>query len=197
MTTKPKQGNIREDGMVFWCYQKKINYEYWVTAEQFSEMRKVKNERLKVWRSKNKDALRIWRKNDRQKNLLKRREQSLSWMKNNPKKVAENMRRWKLQNRAKCTAVEELRRARQMKATPSDSWKSAVDGFYKIADRVSRCTGIKHAVDHIVPLIAGGSHCHRNLQVLPFSLNSRKGAKINYKLPDCYRSDGRYTPPKE
>jgi len=191
MNKKQKQGNAREDGMVFWCYQKKINYEYWVTAEKFAELRKSKNEALRLWRAKNKDAMKIWRKNDRSKNLLKRREQSLSWLKKNPSRAAENMRRWKLENRARCTAVEELRRGRQMKAIPSDSWKSAVDSFYKIADRVSRCTGIKHAVDHIVPLAAGGSHCHRNLQILPFSLNSRKGAKIDYKLPDCYRSDGR------
>ena len=182
--------------MVFWCYQKKINYEYWVTAAKFAQLRESKNARLRAWRAKNKDAIKIWRKKDREKNLSKRREQSLSWLKKNPRKAAENLRRWKIANRDKCTAVEELRRARQMKAVPSDSWQLVVNGFYKIADRVSHCTGISHAVDHIVPLAAGGSHCHRNLQVLPFSLNSRKGAKIHFKLPDCYRSDGRYHVPQ-
>jgi hypothetical protein len=194
MNEKQKQGHTREDGMVFWCYQKKIDYEYWVSAEKFAEMRKSKNDALRTWRAKNKDAVKIWRKKDRDKNLLKRREQSLSWLKKNPMKAAENIRRWKAANRDKCTAVQELRRARQMKAVPTDSWRSVVDGFYKIANRVSYCTGIRHAVDHIVPLAAGGSHCHRNLQVLPYSLNSRKGAKVDFKLPDCYRSDGRFTP---
>jgi 5-methylcytosine-specific restriction endonuclease McrA len=197
MTTKHKQGETREDGMVFWCYQKKINYEYWITAEKFAEMRSKKNKKLKAWRSKNKDAVRIWRKNDRQKNLLKRRQQSLLWAKKNPEKKTENLKRWKIQNKDRCTAIQELRRARQMKAVPSDSWKSVVNGFYEISNRVSKCTGIKHAVDHIIPLACGGSHCHRNLQVLPFSINSRKGAKTDFVLPKCYRRDGWGAPPKD
>jgi len=82
------------------------------------------------------------------------------------------------------------RRAAKFKALSPDANKAFVAGFYAIAQRMSKCLGIRHDVDHIVPLSLGGSHCHRNLQVIPATWNSRKQAHYDYPLPDCYRTDG-------
>ena len=193
MNCSIKRGSERHDGFVFWAYHKKTAYQYWVTKTKFKELIDRKNSSLRQWRLKNKKHSAEWRKKDRIKNLDKRRTQSASWAKRNPQKAASNLRKWKTENREKCVAVEEKRRAMKFNAIPGDYWEKAVDGFFAISERISKCTGIKHAVDHIIPISRGGSHCHRNLQVIPFSLNSRKGAKLDFILPNCYRSDGWYS----
>lgn len=53
-----------------------------------------------------------------------------------------------------------------------------INQIYRTCARIARCTGIKHHVDHIVPLAAGGLHHESNLQILPARINLRKGAKV-------------------
>jgi hypothetical protein len=43
------------------------------------------------------------------------------------------------------------------------------------AIRLTKETGIKHHVDHIIPIWGGGWHHHANLQVLPALINASKG----------------------
>jgi len=42
MTKNHKRGDIREDGMIFWRYVKKLNKEVWLTLEQF-DLTKIKS----------------------------------------------------------------------------------------------------------------------------------------------------------
>lgn len=49
--------------------------------------------------------------------------------------------------------------------------------FYEMARRLTEETGIKHEVDHIKPVSAGGLHCQTNLQVLTKIENMKKGSK--------------------
>lgn len=42
------------------------------------------------------------------------------------------------------------------------------------ASALTKNTGIKHQIDHIIPLHAGGWHHHLNLQILPISVNASK-----------------------
>lgn len=66
------------------------------------------------------------------------------------------------------------------------NWLNAIElaqiqEFYDIAKAVSTQTGIKHHVDHIVPLNAkqvNGLHVPWNLQVIPATINCAKGAKL-------------------
>ena len=46
--------------------------------------------------------------------------------------------------------------------------------FYEEARRLTRETGIRHEVDHIIPRREGGPHCAENLQVLTAEENQRK-----------------------
>lgn len=68
------------------------------------------------------------------------------------------------------------RRARDA-ATPKWANLELVREFYRLANRISLSSGIKHHVDHIVPLksdIVCGLHNQFNLQVIPGKDNLRK-----------------------
>ena len=100
---------------------------------------------------------------------------------NNKKKRAEKNNAWKKKNRAKATMWNATRRAKQLNATPK--WLDTeqlrqIGNFYGLAKLLTEATGIKHHVDHIVPLQGkqvSGLHVPWNLQVLPAAENISKG----------------------
>lgn len=58
--------------------------------------------------------------------------------------------------------------------------KKRTDQIYKQARELTQATGIKHHVDHIIPLSQGGTHHPDNLQVLTEQENTQKGIKIMF-----------------
>ena len=201
-----KHGTIREDGMIFWGYQC-TGKEYWVLPEKYAyslekrraRMTKKYHETLEASRlknakyhAKNRARLLAVKALDRATNPEKWRARRKAYyaIPDNRKKRAESHAVWMKANRDKCRATVARQKAARMAATPPDTIQKLVDGVYAIAARVSKCLGIPHDVDHIVPLALGGSHCHRNLQVLPARWNRRKQDRYDYPLPDCYRTDG-------
>lgn len=71
-----------------------------------------------------------------------------------------------------------LARVERMKDDSCKPNKRMIEQIHRTAARITRCTGIKHHVDHIVPLARGGPHHESNLQVLPAAINLRKGARM-------------------
>jgi len=64
--------------------------------------------------------------------------------------------------------------------------KIAINEVYEEAKRITKETGIKHHVDHIVPLdsmIVQGLHCLANLQILEGSINISKGNRFWPDMP--------------
>ena len=59
--------------------------------------------------------------------------------------------------------------------------------IYKCAFRLSRCLGIKHHVDHVIPICKGGSPHQQNMRVITGALNMKKNSKLNFPLPDEYQ----------
>lgn len=55
--------------------------------------------------------------------------------------------------------------------------------FYELSTRLTKCTGIIHHVDHIIPISCGGWHHESNLQVIPATLNLSKGDNIHFTHP--------------
>lgn len=187
---KLRRGIIREDGMIFWKCHSRTGQEYWLLPEKFAiqleKARAFTAARYKTNIEKMRASAIAWGK----ANPEKRRVASAAWAKANPeRKRALALARGKV-NPEKTQVRSARRRALKLAAVPSDANKAFVAGFYAIASRVSKCLGIRHDVDHIVPLSLGGSHCHRNLQVIPATWNYRKQDWYDYRLPDCYRTDG-------
>lgn len=67
------------------------------------------------------------------------------------------------------------------KRTPSWADRGLMLGFYRIARRISQCTGIRFHVDHIIPLcgrLVSGLHVPANLRVIPAKINVHKSSKF-------------------
>jgi len=152
MTERYKRGHLRADGMVFWSYnQNSKNRERWITAESF--LSKKQSERIL----------------------------SQQWRESNRNKENSRIKRWKYGNLPKVLANNAKRRAREVLSSLMlhRDQKEIIKEIYSASLRISKCTGIKHHVDHIVPISKGGYHIHTNLQILPALLNLRKQAKIS------------------
>lgn len=77
-------------------------------------------------------------------------------------------------------AKEAKRRAQLLRAMPAWAERRAIDAVYKSAEALSKATGVKYCVDHIVPLQGrkvSGLHVSWNLQVITMRENARKSNK--------------------
>jgi hypothetical protein len=103
----------------------------------------------------------------------------------NAEKVKQRVKLWKENNREKHNANCMERHTKKMQACPS--WLSEDDKWfiqeaYHIAKLRSEVTGVKHHVDHIVPLRSKqvcGLHVPWNLQVITASENCSKRNSFN------------------
>lgn len=76
---------------------------------------------------------------------------------------------------------QEKRKSAMALATPAWRDKKAIKAIYQEARRLTTETGIKHEVDHIVPITGKkvcGLHVEANLQILTKTQNTRKHAKF-------------------
>lgn len=79
-----------------------------------------------------------------------------------------------------------LRRAAERRATPAWADRQAIAAIWRQARELTRATGVRHSVDHMVPLshpAVCGLHTTANLCVLPLSENVRKS---NSRWPDMW-----------
>lgn len=108
------------------------------------------------------------------------REKLSVWRMNNPEYAST----WQKHNIDKVNASSAKRRALKLRATPDWLTKDdldAIESFYTLSKSIECNTGIKHHVDHIVPLQGEnvcGLHVPWNLQILEASENIRKSNKF-------------------
>lgn len=84
---------------------------------------------------------------------------------------------WSEQKAAKDKARSAERKAAIAKRTPSWADKKAIERIYMEASKLTRETGIRHDVDHIIPLrgkLVSGLHVENNLRAIPWNENRAK-----------------------
>lgn len=112
-------------------------------------------------------------------------EKAKEWKSANPEKVKESGRKRYKKKADHIKAISKTRQRRVRLATPPWVKTKEIAGFYKMAQRVSECTGIPHVVDHIIPIkhkLLCGLNVPTNLRVIPAIINSRKQNKLLEEL---------------
>lgn len=90
-------------------------------------------------------------------------------------------KKWRAENKAKLVAKTRRRQKHVVRATPVWADHEAILAIYKQAEQLSKTTGERHEVDHVIPLggkLVCGLHVETNLQVITAAHNRRKGHKF-------------------
>jgi len=125
------------------------------------------------WRRKHPRAHSIWA----QKRKQERYEYGVKWRAANQTQRRDGYRRWAKANPDRVNALIMKRCAAKKHAMPSWANLDAIRAFYSEAIRLTRETGMRHEVDHIIPLqspLVCGLHVETNLQILTSEANKKK-----------------------
>lgn len=167
------------------------------------ELKRRKALRHKKWRAKNQERLRVYAKAYRDNNIelareydrkyyaermpldrKKRKWDSLKkFMDQNPEYANQYYRTHKTEAHARASK----RRASVFKQTHPDIDIKRVVEIYRSCEAVTCASGIKHEVDHIIPLSKGGWHHQDNLQIIP-EFENRSKADNPFWEKDGFRS---------
>lgn len=196
----------REDGLRFWHYYTRagIVKQMWITTDKFDAWRAIQvkhgekrkaeylekhgNRRKVKDPAKNtKEYIRAKARAYRAANMEHMRFLKNSWRERNRELARQRNKEYYLRYPEKRLANRNRRRVLEQTGRLVDN-EPLMIGLYCVARRVSKCMGIKWHVDHITPLRRGGLHSRPNMQIIPATWNKKKGAKLNFKLPDCYIS---------
>ena len=118
---------------------------------------------VKVWRSKNKEHIKEYERATKER------------------KSATN-KAWKSINPDRLNFYTAKRRAAQLERTVPWADLVSIQAIYSEAKRLTETTGVKHHVDHVIPLqgeLVSGLHVESNLQVLTAQENCSKSNKFN------------------
>lgn len=132
------------------------------------------------WYYKNKERILAQKKEYYQKTKDIRCQVSAEYRKNNPEKVKQINANWAAKNGAKINANNRKRKAAKKNRTPI--WLIEIDyermeNEYKLAALLTKLTGQKWEVDHIIPLQGpnvSGLHVPSNLRAIPAFDNRTK-----------------------
>lgn len=106
---------------------------------------------------------------------------SQKWRDANRSVFADSCKQCKAKNHSRVIANNSARRAAKLQRTAAWINKDAVDAIYAEAHRLTKETGIKHHVDHIIPLrgrLVSGLHTHHNLRVVTAAENLKKSNRL-------------------
>ena len=171
-----------------------------------------KNKQLLLWKKNNPEKLKIiidrrnkkfpekikllanarskkWRKNNLEKSRKISNESSSKYWKNNPEKRREKLNNWRSTNNIAHKAIAQKRRALNKNAEGFFNKNDIKNLFLTQNNKCVYCnlhlaiTG--YHIDHIMPLVLGGSNWINNIQLLCPQCNLKKHAKN----PDIYEKE--------
>ena len=131
--------------------------------------KKKRKEYNRIWYENNPDWITIYQE---------------KWNKNNPNKVKAKDAKWRKNNPAKRAAKQMRRQAKKICATPpwlTEEQLEEMLEFYNLAKELQWLSEEPLHVDHIIPLQGKevcGLHVPWNLQILPQTLNIKKGNRV-------------------
>jgi hypothetical protein len=141
----------------------------------FRELNKEKiREEKRLYRELNKEKIRIKKENDYKNNRDKVLNRVNAYRKNNAGIIREKRALHRRLNRDLYNQRHRKREAIKKNRFHPDSDVVKEKALYQECIRISKETGVKHQVDHIIPIAVGGWHHHDNLQILPALLNFSK-----------------------
>jgi hypothetical protein len=154
-------------------------------AKYRSENKEKINQRSAKYYSENKEKISQYLAKYRSENKEKISQRHAKYYSENKEKVAETAAKWRSLNKEKVAtngpARCSKRRASKLKASPIWADQEQIRLIYAYRSFLEKSTGIKHHVDHIVPLqnkYVCGLHNEFNLRVVTAKENLRKKNKF-------------------
>lgn len=153
--------------------------EYALTYSRKNKVKIREIAKKSYWnnRDKNLERLRIYRESNREKMSVS----TAKWRKKNYKHDRNRDKVYTKNNPEKFNAKNARRRAEKLKATPKWADLNKIAAIYAECIKISKETGIKHHVDHDIPLRGKnvcGLHCENNLRIIPAKINLQKRNKF-------------------
>jgi 5-methylcytosine-specific restriction endonuclease McrA len=192
--TKPKDlypyGYVREDGLSYFGLECRL---YKKTGWRWIERwRDAEKHRISVIKSINKPENKIHRKeyNSRYRKTdgFKAWEKSRPWYAESRRRIVDKyhnsehgiakQREYLLRPLTIAMRRERGAARRTLEKNDNPLLKTIMRAIYDTSRTVGEITGIKHHVDHIIPLSRGGKHVPWNLNPIPWIDNLRKHNKI-------------------
>ena len=129
------------------------------------------------YRAKYPERVRASKERWRKANMARYSAYAAKSRKKNPATVALSMAAWAKRNSAKVNAKKAARMAAKKSATPAWANQFFIEEIYDLARLRTEYLGVKHSVDHIVPMtskVVCGLHVEHNLRVIPHRQNISK-----------------------
>ena len=135
-----------------------------------------------------------WAKTEKGKESLRKRKlkhkckaaiTSRDYRKNNREKICAYNKKYRVDNLGWYLSYYRIynatRKTRKQNATPRWINNELINDIYRLANNLTTITGVKHEVDHIIPLKnknVCGLHVHENLRVITATENRKKHNKL-------------------
>ena len=137
---------------------------------------------MKAYEQNNREAVSATRKRYYERNAEQRRALSRAIRNRNVEFARERCKEWRESNPHMVNAGSAKRRAILCQTTPAWADNKKIEAQYFMARFLTQISGIRHEVDHIVPLRSKkvcGLHVETNLRVVLAEDNRRKSNKFD------------------